>query len=246
MDIFNSWIVNLPIAHRGLHGGQIPENSIEAFKKAIAAGYAIELDVQMLADDTVVVFHDYNLDRVTGIDKMVNTLRLKDLPNIKLGDSKETIPLFTDVLKLINGKVPILVEVKNEGKVGKLEETVLKMLKEYKGEYAIQAFNPFVLNYFYKNAPEIPRGQLSSYFKGEKLAFYKKFILKRMYLNKRVSHPDFITYQTENLPNRFVNRCKHLPIIAWIVKSEAEQKRVCPPCVNVIFEEYRPAIKSHQ
>ena len=114
------------------------------------------------------------------------------------------------------------------------------LLKNYSGEYAIQSFNPYVLEWFKLNAPNVLRGQLSSYLKNENLSWFKKFVLKRMLLNRKVSCPDFISYDAKNLPNRFVNRFKKLPLIGWTIRSQSEYMRVVKYCDNIIFENYEP------
>lgn len=242
MDLFNSWLVQQPIAHRGLHDKVSPENSLSAFQKAIDAGYPIELDVQLIADGTVVVFHDSSLSRLTDNDGYLKFLNKADLDLLTLKDSKEKIPTFQEVLELVNGQVPLLIEIKSEGKVGELEKKVIEMLKAYNGEYAICSFNPYVLEYFYKHAPDIPRGQLAGFLKGEKLSFFKKHVLKRMLLNKKISHPNYISYEAKRLPNRFVKRYKSLPLLAWTIRSESEYLKVVKYCDNVIFEGFEPTI----
>ena len=242
MDLFNSWLVETPIAHRGLHDKTHPENSLAAFSQAIEQGYAIELDVRIISDGTLVVFHDESLSRLTDNDGYIKFLNQSDLDMLKLAGTKEKIPTFEQVLDLVDGKVPLLIEVKNTDKVGELEKKLLDLLKNYKGEYAIESFNPYVLEYFYKYAPEIPRGQLAGYFKEDKLSFFKKFALKRMLLNKKISHPDFIAYETSRLPNIYVKKYKTLPLLAWTVKSQSEYMRVVKYCDNVIFEGFEPKI----
>lgn len=242
MDLFNSWLVQSPIAHRGLHDKEHPENSISAFENAINEGYPIELDVQMIADGTVIVFHDDSLSRLTDNDGYVKFLNKSDLDILTLKDSKEKIPTFEEVLDFVAGRTPILIEIKNQGKVGELEKKVVDILKNYKGEYAVQSFNPYVLEYFYKHAPEILRGQLAGYLNENKLSFIKKYALKRMLLNKKISHPDFISYEAKHLPNRFVRKYKHLPLLAWTVQSQVEYLRVVKYCDNVIFENFEPLI----
>ena len=169
MDLFKTWLVETPIAHRGLHDKTSPENSLSAFKKAIEKGYAIELDVHQISDGTIVVFHDESLSRMTGNDGYLKFLTKNDLPMLFLNGTKETIPTLEQTLSLINGEVPVLVEIKNTGKVGSLEQAVIDILKKYKGQYAVQSFNPYSLGYFYQHAPEITRGQLSGYFKNQKM-----------------------------------------------------------------------------
>lgn len=242
MNLFNSWLVESPIAHRGLHDKATPENSISAFQKAIDAGYPIELDVQMLSDGTAVVFHDESLSRLTGNDGYIKFLTKGDLEMLHLNGTKETIPTFEEVLKFVNGRVPLLIEIKNKNKVGELEKTVIELLKNYKGEYAVQSFNPFVLKYFADHAPKIARGQLSGYMRGEKLPFFQKFALKRMLLNNKTSQPDFISYEAKSVPNRFVRKYKKLPLLVWTVRNQAEYLRVVKYCDNVIFEGFEPKI----
>ncbi len=242
MEIFNSWLVKDYIAHRGLHDDANPENSLGAFAKAIEEGYAIELDVQQIADGTVVVFHDSTLSRVTGKDGYVKNLLKSELCDYKLLNSNFCIPTLEEVLSLIDGQVPLLIEIKNEGKVGELEKATLNILKKYNGEYAIQSFNPYSLEWFKINAPKVWRGQLSSYFKGENLSFIKKFVLKRMLLNKKVSCPNFISYNAQNLPNRHVKIYKKLPLLAWCVRSQTEYMKVVKHCDNIIFENFEPKI----
>ena len=242
MDIFKTWLVETPIAHKGYHDETSPENSISAFKKAVARGYAIELDVQMISDGTVVVFHDESLSRMTGNDGYLKFLTKEDLSMLYLNETKETIPTLEEVLKVVNGETPIIIEIKNTGKVGELEQKVIDMLKKYKGEVAIASFNPYVLGYFKQHAPHILRGQLSGFFKNDKLSFMTKFVLKRMIPIKKISYADFIMYEGSTLPNRFVRKYKMLPLIAWTVCSQEEYMRVVKYCDNVIFEGFDPKI----
>lgn len=242
MDIFNSWLVQTPIAHRGLHDKEHPENSLSAFQRAIDGGYPIELDVQMISDGTLVVFHDESLSRLTDNDGYIKFLNKSDLNILTLKDSKEKIPTFDEVLKFVDGRTPLLIEIKNPSKVGELEKKVIEALKDYKGQYAVQSFNPYVLEYFYKHAPNILRGQLAGFMKHEKLAFFKKYALKRMLLNKKISHPDFISYEAKRVPNRFVRKYKKIPLLVWTVTSQSEYLKVVKYCDNVIFEGFEPKI----
>ncbi|MGN1200837.1 MAG: glycerophosphodiester phosphodiesterase family protein [Candidatus Caccovivens sp.] len=242
MDLFKSWIVETPIAHRGYHTKSIPENSLGAFAKAVEKGYAIELDVHLLSDGTVAVFHDESLARMTGNDGYLKYLRKDDLKALSLKGTKEKIPTLQEVLELVDGRVPILIEIKNQYKVGKLEQAVIDILKNYQGEYAVQSFNPFSLAYFKQHAPNILRGQLAGYLKKEKLAWIKKFLLKRMKFNKKVSEPHFISYEASTLPNRFVKKYKNLPLLAWAIQSKEEYLKVVKYCDNIIFEKFDPEI----
>ena len=106
----------------------------------------------------------------------------------------------------------------------------------------MQSFNPYVLEYFYKHAPNILRGQLAGFMKHEKLAFFKKYALKRMLLNKKISHPNFISYEAKRVPNRFVRKYKKIPLLVWTVTSQSEYLKVVKYCDNVIFEGFEPKI----
>lgn len=240
MDIFSSWLVNKLIAHRGLHDKNAPENSLKSFENAIKANYAIEFDVHTISDGTIVVFHDDSLKRVTNKDGYVKNLKKEDLKNYKLNGTDEVIPTLKEVLTLINGQVPILIEIKNKGKIGELEKSLLEILKNYKGQYAIQSFNPYSLQYFRINAPEVLRGQISGNLKDSDLSFIKKYFLKHMLLNKKVSQPNFITYEANAIPNRFIKKYSHLPLLVWTVRSQDEYKRVIKYCNNIIFEDFKP------
>ena len=243
MDLFKTWLVKRPIAHRGFHGKDNPKNSLTAFARTLEKGYAIELDVQLLADETVVVFHDDSLARMTGNDGYIKYLNKEDLKALSLKGTKETIPTLEEVLKFVDGRVPLLIEIKNKYKVGKLEQKVIDLLKNYKGKYAVQSFNPFSLGYFRQHAPQILRGQLAGYLKNEKsLSWISKFLLKRMRFNKKVSQPDFIAYEAAALPNRFVRKYKNLPLLAWAIKSKEEYLKIVKYCDNIIFEKFGPEI----
>lgn len=235
-----NFITDKYIAHRGFHNEENPENTIGAFNRAIEHGYAIELDVQLLKDGTVVVIHDNKLSRLCGVDKYISNCNLEDLQNLYILDTKYQIPTLNQVLEFVDGKTPLLIEIKNTLKVGELESKTYELLKEYKGEYAIQSFNPFSLEWFKLNAPNVLRGQLSSYFKGEDLSFIKKVLLKKLRLNK-ISSPNFISYNADNLPNRYCNKCK-LPILAWTVRNQEEYLKVVKFTDNIIFEGFEPQI----
>ena len=207
--IFDSFVVNKYIAHRGLHNDVFPENSLGAFQNAIDNGYAIELDVHLLSDGTVAVFHDTKLARMTGKDGYIKNLKAEDLKDYKLLETEYCIPTLKEVLDLVDGKTGILVEIKNKSsKAGPLEKAVCKLLREYKGDVAVISFNPMALEWFSKYSPNVLRGQLSYFYNdedGKKISFVRRFALKRMLLNSR-SKPDFISYSIDNLPNRYVKK----------------------------------------
>lgn len=238
-----SWLKKFPIAHRGLHdiSVKIPENSLKAFANAVKHNYAIELDVYVISDQQVIVFHDDNLKRMCGIEKNVNTLNSFDYHLYNLLRTEEKIPLLQEVLHLVDGKVPIIIEIKNQPKTKNANMVILNILLGYKGFIAIQSFNPFIMGWFAKNAPTLPRGQLSSNFKDEQIGLVKKFILKKFIFNF-VSKPHFIAYNVKDIPNRLIvkKRKKGILIIGWTVNSEKEYQQIAAYCDNIIFESFKP------
>ena len=179
----------------------------EAFKEAVNKNYIIELDVHFLKDGEVVVFHDDNIERMTGINKNLKDCTYDEIRNIKLLNKNTYIPKFSDVLKLVDGKVPILIELKNDNKVGLLESSLVQILKKYNGKYAVQSFNPLSIMWFKNNYPNIIRGQLVCKFKNKKMDNIKKFILKTMFFNI-ITNPDFISHSVDDLSYKEVNKIK--------------------------------------
>ena len=185
------------IAHRGYHNNKkgIPENSVLAFKKAIDNNYLIELDVRLTKDQKLVVFHDDNLKRVCGVNKRVKDLTYRELLKYNLFDTTLKVPLFSDVIKLVNGRVPILIETKYHNRYGVLEKILINELSNYKGLYAIQSFYPMSLLWLKRNTKDIPIGLLSSNFKND-LNRLKSIIGKTLILDLFFK-TDFISYDVK-------------------------------------------------
>ena len=243
MNLFNSWLVNKYIAHRGFHDETAPENSLKAFKNAIEHDYSIELDVHPLEDGTPIVFHDETLKRLTGEDGYITKVKnVEELKKFNLLNTKEKIPTLQEALDLINGQTPVFIEIKDQNINSTFEKNIYEVVKNYKGEFAVMSFNPYSLKWFKQNAPEIIRGQLSCLFKNEKLSFFKKFALKRMFLNKTVSQPQFIAYKYDEVPNKYIKKYKDLPLLVWCVPSQQEYMKVAKHCDNIFFENFEPRI----
>lgn len=226
------------IAHRGYHDKTIgiPENSMTAFKRAVENDYIIELDVHILKDGEIVVFHDDDLNRMTGEKGKLKHFSYDEIKDIKLSNSEECIPRFIDVLKLVDGRVPIIIELKYDVTNHSLEEKLMEILKDYKGKYAIKSFNPNIVLYFKKNYPEVIRGQLASDFKTSKMTFIRKYILKNMLFNV-VTKPDFISYDVRALPNKKVEKIRNtLPILVWTIKTKEELEKAKKYGDNFICE----------
>lgn len=228
-------------AHRGLHtpDRSVPENSLEAFRRARERGYGFELDVQFSSDGRVVVFHDDTLERVTGRTGRVDSFPWEELKRMPLCGTEQTIPLFSDVLKITEGGGPLIVELKNGPRNADLCRATLDLLKGYKGDVCIESFNPFIVSWFRKNAPDMVRGQLSAPYSVMKKNVGNAliaFLLSRCafsFLNR----PDFIAYQAGKRPRGVLRmRKKGVMLFAW-TPHEAP-----PPKENdgVIFEYYEP------
>ena len=239
-NIFDSWIVKTPIAHRGLHDDNKPENSLSAFKNAIKHGYAIEIDLQMTKDNKIVVFHDDTLDRMTNGNGKVSDKTLDEIKQLTLKNSQEKVPTFDEFLSFINGKTPVLIEIKDHKNIGIAEEKIAKSLKKYNGQFAIQSFNPKITKWF-KQHTSFCAGILSCFFCDVKLAWYKKLLLKNLYLLKNV-HADFVSYEAN--AGFYFKKLKRLkgkiPILFWTIKSNDEMQKVKSVCDNVIFENFLP------
>lgn len=226
------------IAHRGKHNIKkgIPENSIKAFEEAIKSKYIIELDLHVLKDNSVIVFHDDNLKRMTGVERKICDTTYEEIRNLKLQDTDNHIPLLKEVLDFVDGKVPIIIELKKDVKVGSLEKETMKILKEYKGKYAIKSFDPLRVLWFKINHPEIIRGQLAAGFKNDKMNFLKKMFLRNMWFNF-ITKPDFVSYNVDSFPNKNVEKYKGKKIIlGWTVRNREQMIKAKKYCDNFICE----------
>jgi len=234
-EIFNTWLLNKPIAHRGFHDKKFPENTLSAFENAIQKGYAIEIDIQATKDDVIIVFHDERLERLTGAEGTMQKYNYDSIKPLNILNTEEKIPTLKETLDLVNGRTPLFIEIKDHSRK-RVSKLVWEVLKDYKGEFAIQSFNPFELRDFRKIAPHIKRGQISCCFRHGGRKFVGKSLLRRMVFNKRVSKPDFIVYRVEDLPNRFVEKYRELPLLGWTIKSQEQYDKTKELYDNVIFE----------
>ncbi|MEG0339120.1 MAG: glycerophosphodiester phosphodiesterase family protein [Oscillospiraceae bacterium] len=230
-------------AHRGLHNEEktVPENSIAAFALAANAGYGIELDIQLSSDGEVVVFHDDTLERVTGVNGRVDAYTFAELHNMHLCDTDQNIPLFTEVLSVINCRVPIIVELKTGPRNDELCAKGLAILQSYQGPYCIESFDPRIVHYFRKNAPQILRGQLSDASKNFK---DKPLILKLALGNlftDFIARPQFIAYG-DGKKSVFVRLAEAMGAIkiCWTVRPTSDIAAKEAENDAVIFEKYTP------
>lgn len=233
-------------AHRGIHNNDsnCPENSLRAFILAVKQGYGIELDVQLTKDKVPVVFHDYDLLRVCGVDKKVKECTYEELMKYRLFSSKEKIPRLKEVLELVHGRVPLIVELKIRWEVNDTCVKTYDLLKEYKGAYCIESFNPFTLVWFKKKAPHILRGQLSTdYFKDkEEGNIFHFFLLTYMLLNI-ITRPDFIAYHyihQSNLSFQIVTKFYRAYAFAWTITNQKDLDEARENFDYFIFDSFIP------
>lgn len=184
------------IAHRGFHSKDFPENSLPAFELAAKKNLPCEIDVRLTKDCKIVAFHDSNLMRMCGIDAQLSDFTYKQLSAFRLNGTQYGIPLLSQVLKIIDGKVPLLIEIKGEGSFGALEKRLAVLLDKYKGSFAVESFNPFSLLYFRINRPNVPRGQLISAYKDKEKGADAEYIARKIcckpFVWKLISKPDFV------------------------------------------------------
>ncbi len=240
------WLFNTPICHRGLHnGGDIAENSMTAFKKAIEKGYNIEIDVHTSADGNIIVFHDYNLKRVCGVDISPEEINSSELSQYKLNGTEDSIPTLKELLQVIDGKVGLLIEIKYKAgkKYRQVSPKVYELIKDYKGKVAIQSFSPTIVKWFKNNAPEIPRGLLATGYQELKIPSFVKSGLRS--LNRliggkvfKITDPNFIAYNVMSFPSPTMKRVREggMPFLTWTVNSEKAVTLAKEWADNVIFE----------
>ena len=215
------------IAHRGLfdNAAGIPESSIAAFKNAIANGYGIELDVQLTKDGLPVVFHDASLKRMCGDRRKVGDLTYARLRELRLLGTDERIPLFSEALDTVGGRVPLIVEVKADGDRKNAPRLTADMLRKYRGVYCVESFDPFALKYFRRNAPKVLRGQLSrNYRRGGRLGCFAGFFMSNLLVNF-IGKPDFISYKfndKDQFSYRLCRRLYHPVNAAWTIKDQKQ------------------------
>ena len=222
------------IAHRGLHGGDTLENTIKAFEKAVDKGYGVELDIHLSSDKIPVVAHDYDLKRVFGVDKKVSSLTASELNSIG-------VPTLSQVLTVLDGRVPLVAEIKGESIDTEVCSVSASVLDNYKGLYCVESFNPFHLRWFKKNRKHVIRGQLSTAFgKCDDKKGLLHQLLRHLLLNF-ISRPHFIAYEYKYF-GFSARLCKLFGahMICWTPKSEAEVKASKKHYKTFIFEGYEP------
>jgi|AGTN01.1.fsa_nt_gi Glycerophosphoryl diester phosphodiesterase len=232
-------------AHRGLHDKQnaVPENSLAAFAAAAGAGYGIELDINLTTDDRVVVFHDESLKRMCGIDRYVADCAWEALSQCRLAGTEQRIPLFTEALSLVNGRVPLIVELKSTKRNAALCEKAAALLDAYTGPYCIESFHPGIVAWFKKNRPGTVRGQLAAGRKQYRpLPGWQALLLSSL-LTGAVGRPHFAAFRHEDAHGRlrlWLFRLLGGRLVGWTVRG-TDDIAWCERFFDVIiFENFKP------
>jgi len=202
-------------AHRGLfdNDSEAPENSLTAIQKAVEAGYGIEFDVQLSKDGQLVVFHDASLQRMCGIEGKVWEYTLEELKALKLAGSEETIPTLEEVLKAVDGRVPLIIEYKLDRVQTRVCELADRILQQYPGAYCIESFHPLAVIWYRKHRPEIMRGQLceeffrNERFKGSPVYYFLSYLLTNV-----AARPDFVAYNHRHAGNLSRRLCRRMGV----------------------------------
>lgn len=236
-------------AHRGLHEDDfsVPENSLAAFRAAVKAGYGIEWDLQLTKDKKVVVHHDRSILRTCGTDISIGDLTYKELMQYPLYNTKEHIPLFTEALEIVGGRVPLIIELKGYDSIDMLCSLVWEILKDYAGPYCIESFDPRIVRWFKKYHPYVLRGQLMAKFTGKEKEVGNAFnaILARNLWTNFLTRPHFEAYDLharQNISHRFACDRLKMQEASWTIRT-AKDYEICKNAGALcIFEHIRPEV----
>lgn len=239
MSAFTGW----DYAHRGLWNDQLPENSMGAFRNAVENGFGMEMDVHLTKDDQLVVFHDDSLQRMCGVDRPISQCTLAELQKLRLKDTDEGIPTFDEFLKLVDGKVPLIIELKSDARIEELCRLAHSRLEKYRGVYCVESFHPGAVRWFRKNAPRVIRGQLAC-------GLYGSDPKKRTWLGRCMAslaqnvlgRPDFVAYEhatDRNLPMALMRLIRPW-LVCWTVRSQHDMNVLRRRYDLQIFEGFIP------
>ena len=238
-----------PIAHRGLHNldAKVIENSRSAVKAAMAKNFAIEVDLQPDCDGNPMVFHDETLDRLTNSSGRVDELSVSELRSISYRISPDTILALEDLLTIVGGKVPLIVEIKSMWRdQHRFVEKIVAKFNNYDGKFALMSFDPAIMMIVKSLAPDICRGLVAERFRDtaywKHLSWGQKFVLKNLLWSFRVQ-PHFVAYNIADLPTvgtHLFSRILRRPLLTWTVRTEADKRRALKYADAMIFEGFVP------
>lgn len=233
-------LAGVDYAHRGLWSESVPENSLPAFRLAVENGYGIELDVHLTQDDALVVFHDDNVKRMCGVDRLISDMTLAQVRALRLKDTDCLIPTLDEVLETVDGKVPLIVEIKPDARLSELCAAACARLRAYAGPYCVESFHPMAVRWFRINAPEVIRGQLA-YGCSDKRHSLMDIAISSL-IGNVLGRPDFIAYEAatdRNLPMAYMRLCRPY-LVAWTVRSQETMDQLRSRYDLQIFEGILP------
>ena len=238
-----SALMGVHYAHRGLfdNDSDAPENSLNAMRKAVEAGYGIEFDIQLSKDAVPVIFHDASLKRMCGVDGKVWDYTLEELQAMKLANSNETIPTLEQVLGVVDGKVPLIIEYKMDRVDTKVCELGNAILEKYNGVYCMESFHPFAVKWYREHRPDVIRGQLSQDFSKTDYKGIQYWAMTHLLLNF-LTRPDFIAYNHKDKDIFSRRLCAQLGAlsVAWTIKNREQYEEAKPYFDLVIFDSFIP------
>ena len=241
-----------PYAHRGLHGKDAPENSLAAFQLAVKKGYGIELDVHWTRDGNMVVHHDDSLLRTCGVDRKIQDMDLQEIRACRLLGTQARVPTLDEALDVIGGKVPLIVEMKSDPAARKkLPEALMHRMRAYPGIWCVESFDPLMVRWYKKHAPNVIRGQLAYdpyRLPGDAHRGVGFFLGARLLMNC-LSRPDFVAYGYKTASNgslRLMRKVFHPVMAAWTIQTPADYERLQQDYEILIFEGFEPPISSLQ
>jgi len=236
-----SALMGVYYAHRGLfdNDSDAPENSLNAIRKAVEAGYGIEFDIQLSKDAVPVIFHDASLKRMCGVDGEVWDYTLEELQKMKLANSNETIPTLEQVLEVVDGKVPLIIEYKMDRVDTKVCELGNAILEKYNGVYCMESFHPFAVKWYREHRPDVIRGQLSQDFSKTDYKGIQYWAMTHLLLNF-LTRPDFIAYNHKDKDIFSRRLCAQLGAlsVAWTIKNREQYEEAKPYFDLVIFDSF--------
>ncbi len=226
-------------AHRGLWDKERPENSLSAFRRAVQAGYGVELDVRLTADGSPIVFHDASLMRMCGVEGSVHGLTAAELAALRLSGTEEAIPTLAEALAAMGAETPVILEIKPGPRLRTLCRRVLPLVKAYSGPLCVESFDPRALFWFRLHAPDIPRGQLIVC---PARPFRLRDIIMSSLLQNVLGRPDFLSVSGEGRLNPAFRLLRRLgtPFAVWTVRTPEEHRRHQARFALQIFEGFSP------
>jgi glycerophosphoryl diester phosphodiesterase len=242
------WLIR-PIAHRGLHDEAIGiiENTSSAVQAAIDAGYGIEVDVQEASDGEAMVFHDYDLDRLTKDTGSIISRSATQLKQVKFKETSDRMQTLPELLEQISGRVPLVIEIKGDWRThGPFECHLAEILTAYEGEVAVMSFDPYAVQAFAHSAPDLPRGLTAGPFRNKHywghLSPWKRFYMRHL-LSSFIANPDYVAYDInaiKSLAPRIWKRLLNKPLLAWTIRSYKDAQLAENYADAIIFEKIRP------